>query len=57
MWSIAGGDTYPRAEGLNVEVGARVQTVLGPISPDCLGVVLMHEHLLCDIAGITGCRI
>lgn len=32
-----------------MEVGARVQTVLGPISPDCLGVVLMHEHLLCDL--------
>jgi phosphotriesterase-related protein len=28
---------------------AAIQTVLGPISPDALGVTLMHEHLLCDI--------
>jgi phosphotriesterase-related protein len=27
----------------------RVQTVLGPISPDDLGATLMHEHVLCDI--------
>ena len=27
----------------------RVQTVLGPISPDDLGPTLMHEHLVCDI--------
>jgi phosphotriesterase-related protein len=32
-----------------VKVDARVQTVLGPVSPDSLGFVLMHEHLLCDL--------
>jgi phosphotriesterase-related protein len=26
-----------------------VQTVTGPIAPEALGVVLMHEHLLCDL--------
>jgi phosphotriesterase-related protein len=24
-------------------------TVLGPVAPDALGPVLMHEHLLCDL--------
>lgn len=28
---------------------ARVQTVLGPIAPEALGVALPHEHLLCDL--------
>jgi phosphotriesterase-related protein len=27
----------------------QVQTVLGPIAPEALGVTLMHEHILCDI--------
>ena len=31
----------------------KVQTVLGPIDPDELGVTLTHEHLLIDIAGIA----
>jgi len=26
-----------------------VQTVLGPVSPDSLGLVLPHEHILCDV--------
>jgi phosphotriesterase-related protein len=30
-----------------------VQTVLGPISPDALGITLSHEHLLCDQRGVT----
>ena len=29
-------------------VQGRVQTVLGPIAPDALGVTLPHEHLLID---------
>jgi phosphotriesterase-related protein len=28
----------------------RVQTVLGPVDPGSLGVVLPHEHLLCDLS-------
>jgi predicted metal-dependent phosphotriesterase family hydrolase len=30
---------------------ARVNTVLGPIKPDTLGVTLMHEHILVDFVG------
>jgi phosphotriesterase-related protein len=30
-----------------------VQTVLGPIPPDSLGITLSHEHLLCDQRGVT----
>ena len=30
-----------------------VQTVLGPISPESLGITLSHEHLLCDQRGVT----
>jgi len=30
-------------------MAAMIPTVLGPISPDALGITLMHEHLLCDI--------
>lgn len=26
-----------------------VQTVLGPVAPEALGLTLMHEHLLCDV--------
>ena len=37
------------AEKAPVE-GARIQTVLGPIRPEELGVTLTHEHLLCDIS-------
>jgi phosphotriesterase-related protein len=29
--------------------GTMIQTVLGPIAPDALGITLMHEHLLYDI--------
>ncbi len=28
---------------------AAIQTVLGPIAPEALGVTLLHEHILCDI--------
>ena len=31
----------------------KVQTVLGPIDPDQLGVTLTHEHLLVDLSEIT----
>ena len=30
-----------------------VQTVLGPIAPESLGITLSHEHLLCDQRGVT----
>jgi len=30
-----------------------VQTVLGPIPPNALGITLSHEHLLCDQRGVT----
>lgn len=30
-----------------------IQTVLGPIPADTLGVTLSHEHLLCDQRGVT----
>ena len=28
-----------------------VQTVLGPIAPDDLGMTLIHEHVMCDFVG------
>ena len=28
----------------------KVQTVLGPIDPESLGITLTHEHLLLDVA-------
>lgn len=31
------------------DAAGRVETVLGAISPDLLGVTLMHEHILCDV--------
>ncbi|WP_212751869.1 phosphotriesterase family protein [Roseovarius arcticus] len=34
--------------GENQRAG-RVQTVLGPVDPAALGVVSMHEHVLCDV--------
>src|SRR5260221_610154 len=30
-------------------LSGKVQTVTGPIAPEALGQVLMHEHVLCDI--------
>lgn len=30
---------------------AHIQTVLGPIAPEELGVTLIHEHVLCDFVG------
>jgi len=30
-----------------------VQTVLGPIPPESLGITMSHEHLLCDQRGVT----
>ena len=33
----------------SVPRGAHVMTVLGPIAPETLGSVLMHEHLICDL--------
>ena len=32
------------------ELCGKVQTVLGPIAPDDLGVTLPHEHLLVDLS-------
>jgi len=34
----------------NTEPKGKVQTVLGIIDPDSLGVTLPHEHLLCDLS-------
>jgi len=31
----------------------QVMTVLGPVAPDALGLVLMHEHLLCDLTPLA----
>ena len=31
------------------DIAGKVQTVLGPIEPEALGVTLMHEHLLVDL--------
>ena len=33
----------------SLEVSGKVQTVLGPIEPQSLGVTIMHEHLLIDM--------
>ena len=33
------------------ELSGKVQTVLGPIKPESLGITLAHEHLLVDLAG------
>ena len=35
-------------------LAGKVQTVLGPISPDRLGVTLTHEHLLVDLSVVIG---
>ena len=35
---------------MNGNLAGKVQTVLGPISPDQLGVTLTHEHLLVDLS-------
>lgn len=35
---------------------ATVMTVLGPVPADQLGITLPHEHLLCDLARVTGRR-
>lgn len=35
---------------------ATVMSVLGPVPADALGMSLPHEHLLCDLARITGYR-
>ena len=35
-------------------LAGKVQTVLGPISPDRLGVTLTHEHLLVDLSVVFG---
>ncbi len=32
-----------------LELVGKVQTVLGPTSPESVGVTLRHEHLLCDL--------
>src|SRR5262245_13263904 len=33
----------------NTDLSGKVQTVIGPISPDSLGPTMAHEHLLVDI--------
>ena len=35
---------------------ATVMTVLGPVPGDRLGITLPHEHLMCDLARVTGRR-
>ena len=37
-----------------MHAAGRVQTVLGPVSPDALGPALPHEHLLVDAVGDRG---
>ena len=32
----------------------KIMTVCGEISPDQLGIVLPHEHIVCDIARLSG---
>ncbi len=34
--------------------GGRLETVTGPVSPDQLGITLMHEHVLVDFIGAVG---
>ena len=33
---------------------SHIMTVLGPVAADTLGIVLPHEHLLCDMRRVTG---
>jgi phosphotriesterase-related protein len=35
---------------MNIDLAGKVQTVLGPVDPDSLGVTLYHEHLLTSLA-------
>ena len=42
--ALMGHAQVARAETSESGNGPKVQTVLGPISPDDLGVTLMHEH-------------
>ena len=39
---------YPIAFPLSRRMEAMIETVLGPIAPDALGVCLPHEHIWCD---------
>ena len=34
---------------MRAATAGEVQTVLGPVAPDLLGLVLPHEHILCDV--------
>jgi phosphotriesterase-related protein len=40
----------PRLEPRNANLAGRVQTVLGPIPAERLGVTTTHEHLLADLS-------
>jgi phosphotriesterase-related protein len=44
------GDAAPQTAGA---ADRRIDTVTGPISPDGLGVTLMHEHVLVDFIGAS----
>ena len=35
------------------DLSGKVQTVLGPIEPEDLGITLTHEHLLIDLGAPT----
>ena len=39
---------------MNKNLAGKIQTVLGPIDPERLGVTLTHEHLLSDVSVIQG---
>ncbi len=43
MSGVLGGSQAAR------DLAGKVQTVLGPVDPETLGVVLPHEHLFCDL--------
>src|SRR5204862_1524024 len=48
----AGQDVWPGSAApwsLDRQIGVRVNTVLGPVSPDDLGVTLTHEHIFIDL--------
>ena len=39
---------------MNAKLAGKVQSVLGPISPEQLGVTLTHEHILIDLSVVLG---
>jgi len=57
MQTTAGG-VVASAQGDGMSLAPRLarpgeaQTVLGPVSPDALGITLTHEHLVVDVSGL-----